>query len=343
MTDRFRRGFRSGVFLAIWTLGGAATTAAELASPASASRAADVEAPFPAPPPLRTKATPSAGFLTKYLAASARYRVRDFAGARELLDSADSILPNQAESYHLRGLIALANRDINEAEKAFHRAMIADPALWVARLDHAELPFLYRNFALARARYERLLSELNPRSQQREGELLQFKVFLTYLLEGREETARSYLLRFRSPAITPARFYALASLAYYAGEVRKAAQWTAQARASAAAEVDAVFANALARVGWITDSPNRGVFVAPVPPDLALTSSPSFLVLALANPSNPAPLRARPVPPVPSPRVSPPPPPAGSVPGGVRKPVRVSPAVKPATDQTTEPRPSGLR
>ena len=69
----------------------------------------------------------------------------------------------------------------------------ADPQFWAARFNYAELPFNYRNYTAARSRFEELSAQTDASKQPREVELTQFKIFLTLLLEGKVDGARSFM------------------------------------------------------------------------------------------------------------------------------------------------------
>ncbi len=207
---------------------------------------------------------PTPEFLEAFLAAAQAYQRKDYDEAAGLIEKADGVQPGQADSLNLRGLIRFRLRDYPAAEAFFRGAIQADPTLWAAKFNLAEIPFEFRNYSLARARYEQLYLETDATTQPREVEFTQYKIFLTLLLEGKEQMARTFMGRFRFNSPTPARSYAQAALNFRAGDFEKGASWIANARREFPADANAMFAEAFYRIGWLTEA-----VVAPEPAVLA--------------------------------------------------------------------------
>lgn len=197
---------------------------------------------------------PSQAFLDAFLLAAKAYQKRDYAVALEALDRAEALQPGQADAANLRGLIHFKRRELAQAESLFREAIRLDPSLWTAKLNLADIPFDFRNFTLARERFERLYTETDATIQPREAEFVQFKIFLTLLLEGKELAARNFMNRFGFSGRTPARYYAQAALNFHSGDFDRAVAWMQSARREFPAEVDALFAESLYRVGWLTEN-----------------------------------------------------------------------------------------
>ncbi len=233
---------------------------------AAAESAAPTAAPTPSEP-RRIPASPTPAFLESYLAAAAKYQAREYPEAFALLDEADSLQRNQPDAANLRGLILLRQRDYEGAERCFRRASELDPSMWSAKFNVADVPFEYRNYSLARERLEKLYTETDAATQQREAELTQYKIFLTLLLEGKETMARNFMLRFNFGGVTPARYYAQAALNFHDGDFDKALNWMKTARTSYPPALDAIFAESLYRIGWLTENISQ--------PDAAIAPDPS--------------------------------------------------------------------
>ena len=77
------------------------------------------------------------------------------------------------------------------------KASELDPGLWEARFNLAEISFLRKNWAEARRRFEALADAKNEQAQGATGDLIQFKILLTYLLEGKEKKAAEIVDRLR--------------------------------------------------------------------------------------------------------------------------------------------------
>ncbi len=172
-------------------------------------------------------------FKQYYEAAYTAYQHADYPAALTQLDGADaahSNSQNQSDAYNLRGLVLSKQRNYEGAESMFHKAVQTDPGLWAAKFNYAEVPFNYRNFTVARSRFEELFSQTDPVKQPVEAELTQFKVFLTLLLEGKEDAARTFMQHFNFSGATPARYFCQAALNFYSGDVDKAQGWIDSAR-----------------------------------------------------------------------------------------------------------------
>lgn len=225
------------------------------ASPAPPAAGARPAAPGGKPSEIRSAApAPSQAFLDAFLLAAKAYQRKDYSGAAAALDSAESLQPGQADAANLRGLIHFKRRDLATAEQHFREAIRIDPTLWTARLNLADIPFEFRNYTQARERFEQLFLETDPTIQPREAEFVQFKIFLTLLLEGKELAARNFMSRFGFTGNTPARYYAQAALNFHGGDFDRAVAWMQGARREFPSEVDALFAESLYRVGWLTEN-----------------------------------------------------------------------------------------
>ncbi len=232
-------------------------------------------------------------FKQYYEGAYSAYQHADFPGALTQLDGADathSNSQNQSDAYNLRGLILSKQRNYEAAESMFHKAVQTDPGLWAAKFNYAEVPFNYRNFTVARARFEELFSQTDPVKQPVEAELTQFKVFLTLLLEGKEDAARTFMQHFNFSGATPARYFCQAALNFYSGDVDKAQGWIDSARKEYPPRKSSSFLEAFYRVGWLTD-PNapetaaRPATAAAIP---SPTPAPSAVAMSTPSPT-PAP------------------------------------------------------
>ena len=232
-------------------------------------------------------------FKQYYEAAYTAYQHADYVSALAQLDGADSVnsnLQNQSDAYNLRGLVLSKQRNYVEAETMFHKAVQTDPGLWAAKFNYAEVPFNYRNFTVARARFEELFSQTDPVKQPVEAELTQFKVFLTLLLEGKEDAARTFMQHFNFSGATPARYFCQAALNFYTGDVDKAQGWIDSARKEYPARKSSSFLEAFYRVGWLTD-PNAPATGAPstalaaASPLAAPAASPAAALAAVTPPA----------------------------------------------------------
>lgn len=264
---------------------GAGSSPSSTAASPSASAAATAK---PTAPPVPTPEPPTEAFNQKYEAAFVAFSKRDYAGSLQALKEADTIQPGQADPANLRGLIYARQRLFEQAEVEFKRAVQLDPTFWAAKFNLADLPFTYRNYGLARSRFETLLSEIDPAALPRETELTQFKIFLTLLLEGKEASARAFMTRFKFEGSTPARLYAQAALDFHAGNFQQAVSWMESAKKQFPPQLEALFAESFFRIGWLTNTPglaqadpatggSPAASPSPVPtPGLSLAQAPTL-------------------------------------------------------------------
>src|SRR2546429_9912269 len=84
----------------------------------------------------------------------------------------------------------------DQAEAALQDASRIDPKFWNARFNLAEIPFLRKDWAEARNRFQELLSRNASELQGEATQLIQYKILLTYLLEGKENMVDSILAKF---------------------------------------------------------------------------------------------------------------------------------------------------
>jgi hypothetical protein len=88
-----------------------------------------------------------------------------------------------------------------------------DPKFWNARFNLAEIPFLKKDWAEARKRFEKLLSSSQSDLASEASQLIQYKILLTYLLEGKENMVDSILAKLELSPDTPAVDYVKAAVA----------------------------------------------------------------------------------------------------------------------------------
>src|SRR6266576_7007601 len=149
----------------------------------------------------------------------------NFSEALKQLDAIDARQPDLAESQNLRGVIFMREGIYDKAEAALHEALRIDPKFWNARFNLAEIPFLKKDWAEARNRFQELLSNNSSDLQGEAAQLIQYKILLTYLMEGKENMVDSILAKFELSPDTPAVHYANAAIALQHKNVPDAKNW----------------------------------------------------------------------------------------------------------------------
>src|SRR6516162_8581008 len=153
----------------------------------------------------------------------------NFPEALRQLDAIDARQPDLAESQNLRGVIYMRQGIYDKAEAALREALRINPKFWNARFNLAEIPFLSKDWPEARNRFQELLSSNASELQGEATQLIQYKILLTYLLEGKENMVDSLLAKFELSAETPAAHYANAAIAFHRNNQNEAKDWIEKA------------------------------------------------------------------------------------------------------------------
>ena len=175
----------------------------------------------------------------------------NFPEALKQLDAIDARQPDLAESQNLRGVIFMREGIYDKAEAALHEALRIDPKFWNARFNLAEIPFLKKDWPEARNRFQELLSNNSGDLQGEAAQLIQYKILLTYLMEGKENMVDSILAKFELSPDTPAVHYANAAIALEHKNAKEAKDWMAVAEKNFSPQLNKLFAESLYEVGWL--------------------------------------------------------------------------------------------
>lgn len=144
---------------------------------------------------------------------------RDFATAVALIDKADAIHPPTPMSLNVRGAVAIEQRRFDEGRTLCVDAMKLDPHFFPARFNLGEIPFVQGKYAEARSIFQKLQDE-NPKD-----ELLQFRIYLTYLLEKNEAAAKDGLEHVPFLSNTPIYYYSNAAWEFAHGNSKGGKEW----------------------------------------------------------------------------------------------------------------------
>ncbi len=179
------------------------------------------------------------------------FDANNYDAALKDLDAIDARQPDLAESANLRGVIQMRQKDYPNAEKALQKALAADPKFWNARFNLAEIPFLEKNWAEARKRFQELLTGNASELQGEATQLIQYKILLTYLLEGKENMVEATINKFELAPDTPAVHYANAAVALSKKDEKAAKDALATAEKTFSPQLNKLFAESLYEVGWL--------------------------------------------------------------------------------------------
>ena len=144
---------------------------------------------------------------------------RDFQTSLALVDRADTIHTPTPISLNIRGAIAIEERRFEEGRKLCLDALRQDPHFFPARFNLAEIPFVQGKYAEARNIFEKL-QEDHPKD-----ELLQFRIYLTYLLEKDDSAAKNALDQVPFLSNTPIYYYCHAAWQFAHGNAKGGREW----------------------------------------------------------------------------------------------------------------------
>ena len=199
-----------------------------------------------------TNVAPSKSELEEmYNKAFRDFEANNFPEALKELDAIDARQPDLAESQNLRGVILMREGIYDKADAALLEAVRIDPKFWNARFNLAEIPFLKRDWVEARTRFQQLLSSDVAGLEGEATQLIQYKILLTYLLEGKENMVDSILAKFELSPDTPAVHYANAAIALQHKKNKEARDLIVVAEKNFSPQLNKVFAESLYEVGWL--------------------------------------------------------------------------------------------
>ena len=172
--------------------------------------------------------------------------------ALKALDAIDLNQPDLAESLNLRGVVYMRQGKFDKAETALRKALSLEPKFWNASFNLAEIPFLKKDWPEARNRFTALMAGgagegLQPETTQ----LIEYKIFLTFVMQGKEGTADWILNKFEGSKDSPALYYANAATAYQHGNEKEAKEWMAAANKQFSEPLNKLYAESFYEVGWM--------------------------------------------------------------------------------------------
>jgi Flp pilus assembly protein TadD len=179
------------------------------------------------------------------------FDANNFPQALKELDAIDARQPDLAASKNLRGVILMRQGVYDKAEAALVEAARLDPKFWNARFNLAEIPFLKKDWAAARSRFEELFSSSESDLASEASQLIQYKILLTYLLEGKENMVDSILAKLELSRDTPAVDYVKAAVALQHKNQKEAKDWMNVAEKNFSPQLNKLFAESLYEVGWL--------------------------------------------------------------------------------------------
>lgn len=174
-----------------------------------------------------------------------------FEEALKRLDKADAIQVDTPVALNLRGAIATETGKYATARDFFNKALGKQEDYFAPRFNLGEILFLEKRYPEAREHFRTMQQDLP------DNELIQYKIFLTYLLEGSLDNAREELGNIKFPSDTPAYYFANAAWEFQRGDEKEARSWLQSSMRIFGREPNAFFMKSLADVGFIDESEVR--------------------------------------------------------------------------------------
>ena len=174
------------------------------------------------------------------------FQQQQFEAATDQLDKADAIRMETPIALNMRGAIATETGDYELARGHFEKALDKDATYFAPRFNLGEILFLEGKFAEAREHFENMLDEMEN------NELLQYKIFLCYLMQGQMEAAREKLGQIKFPSDTPAYYYANAALEFHQDNETEARSWIDSSQRIFGQRQNIFFMQSLADLGYLS-------------------------------------------------------------------------------------------
>ena len=192
-----------------------------------------------------------AEFEAMYAAAAQEVNAGKYGDALKKIDAIDARQPDTAAVQNLRGVALMRLGEYGAAETALRKARELDPEFWEARFNLAEVAFLRKSWVVARHRFEELAAAKNEQAEGATGDLIQFKILLSYLLEGKAKKATEILDQLQTSSVSPAYYYGKAALAFSQHNQTDAKVALKAGEKSFSQRLNKLFVESFYEVGWM--------------------------------------------------------------------------------------------
>lgn len=176
------------------------------------------------------------------------FQQEKFEESIERLNRADAIQINTPIALNMRGAIATETGHYDEARDYFKKALIDFPDYFAPNFNLGEILFLEKRYAEAREHFQKMLDK-TP-----DNELLQYKIFLSYLLEGDSDAARKAKEAIKFPSDTPAYYFANAAWEFNRKNDQDARTWIDSSLRIFGDQANLFFLRSLKDIGFVEKS-----------------------------------------------------------------------------------------
>ncbi|MEZ5328190.1 MAG: tetratricopeptide repeat protein [Verrucomicrobiales bacterium] len=165
---------------------------------------------------------------------------------------------NFYQLYNLKGAVYTKMREFEQSRTAFDRAIEIDPESFHPQFNLAELEFVEKNWVAAEKAFSALVDRYGnkPLGEDLEIELtterlMQFKIVVCMLMQGREEDALAIIKKFNYLEDNPAYYYGYAAVEFSKGNKEEAQTWLESAKRIYDPSLLEVFVDSFVEVGWV--------------------------------------------------------------------------------------------
>jgi len=195
--------------------------------------------------------------------AAEEFRLENYDKVLRRIDQLDKIQADTAVALNLRGAVATSQRNFEQAAGYFRKALEVAPEYFAPRFNLGEVLFLQQKYADARNHFlEMIKNEKGARK-----ELLQFKIFMAYLMEGNTEKATEWMDQIPFPSDTPAYYFAKAAWEFRAGNTAEAHSWIQSSLRIFGDTANDLYMEAFTDVGWVVKERAGGERAPKASPD----------------------------------------------------------------------------
>ena len=216
-----------------------------------------------------------------YAEAVSHFKSRDYTAASASLDKIPTADQNKADILNLRGAIYKRLGELDNAANAYTDALKASPKDWVPKYNIADIEFLRQQYKPSRSYLEQALASMPEADRVQKQDLILYKVYLTYLLEGDNDKAKLLLENFDQNSANPVFYYAQAAWSYKNKENDKAATWIESTQDLYSEELRNSYSQALVDLGWVKPTEGIGTtLTASATPEATPTATPGEIAMA---------------------------------------------------------------
>lgn len=177
---------------------------------------------------------------------------QDSYGALKKLDEADAIFPGSPLIANVRGSIYTSAplRDFVKARECFEAAEKLAPNAFEAKFNKTELLYVDGKYAEAEAAFAKLTADF-PKLREDVRHLIQFKIIVCQLKQGKTAEAEKSSTTFTFMDDTPAYYFTKAAFAFQKSDTDGAKKWVDKTAKIFKPQEAAVYLDTLMEAHWL--------------------------------------------------------------------------------------------